>query len=285
VYLKGKFFSPVNISDLPILFSSIPAGRLFLERVQDMDQIKKVKPKSKIFPDESIYPGSIKPGNEIKYYESNSIKIQEKIILPGPDEREKILGFACEIFLKEGFYKITMDDIAARLHVSKKTIYKYFPSKEELVGEVMKTHMRLTIAKIKSYVCQESNAVEKLFEIFRVVGQNILKVNEKMIMDLQYYSPAIWKEVDDFRAKQITANFTKIFEQGKKEGFFLNIKTEIILSIYIAAIRAIVNPDYVQNSGVSLNEAFKVIIEVLMNGILNEKGQKIFNKLKNGVTK
>jgi AcrR family transcriptional regulator len=201
------------------------------------------------------------------------------------EEREKILGFARETFLKEGFYKITMDDIAARLHMSKKTIYKYFPSKEELVSEVMKTHMRLTLEKIRIHVCQESNAVEKLFDIFTIVGQNILKVNEKMIMDLQYYSPAIWKEVDDFRAKQITANISKIFEQGKTEGYFVNIKTRIVLSVFVASIRAIVNPEYALNSGVSLNEAFMAIIEILMNGILNEKGKKIFNKLKNGVTK
>ena len=86
-------------------------------------------------------------------------------------------------------------------------------------------------------------------------------------------------------ARQITANFSRIFEQGKAEGYFLNIKTEIILSIFIASIRAIVNPDYALNNRISLQEAFMAIIEVLMNGILNEKGKKIFNKLKNGVTK
>jgi AcrR family transcriptional regulator len=214
-----------------------------------------------------------------------SEKPNDKSVAMDPAEREKILGFACETFLREGFYKTTMDDIAARLHMSKKTIYKYFPSKEELVKEVMTAHMSSTIKRIKSQVNNESNAVEKLFDIFTIVGENILKVNEKMIMDLQYYSPVIWKEVDDFRAKQITANFSKIFEQGKVEGYFYNYKTDIILTIFIASIRSIVNPDYSVSNSVSLQESFVAIIEVLMNGILNEKGKKIFNKLKNGVTK
>ncbi|MBL7128958.1 MAG: helix-turn-helix transcriptional regulator, partial [Ignavibacteria bacterium] len=49
------------------------------------------------------------------------------------DDRDKILNFARQKFHREGFYKISMDEIAKELHVSKKTIYKYFPSKEKLL--------------------------------------------------------------------------------------------------------------------------------------------------------
>jgi AcrR family transcriptional regulator len=253
-----------------------------------MIQSKKGKPiieGEKTFSNGKSYPGRISGSKDEDTYVNKSEEIKDKNLVIDTEERGKILGYAVESFLKEGFYKTTMDEIAAKLHMSKKTIYKYFPSKEELVREVMETHMHLTMKKIKSHVNHQSNAVEKLFDIFNIVGENVLKVNEKMIMDLQYYSPGIWKEVDDFRAKQITANFSRIFEQGKAENYFLNIDTKIILSIFVASIRAIVNPDYALNSGVSLQKAFMTIIEVLMNGILNEKGKKIFNKLKNGVTK
>jgi AcrR family transcriptional regulator len=250
-----------------------------------MEQEKKVKSAGSAFANGRPYPGknlgNEEAGNFIMDYEISGIKNTNV----DNEEKDKILSFVREIFLREGFYKTTMDEIAAKLHMSKKTIYKYFPSKEELVREVMTTHLHSVIKKIKGNINNQSNAVEKLFDIFTIVGQNILKVNEKMIMDLQSYSPGIWKEVDDFRARQITRNFSKIFEQGKAEGYFLDIKTEIILSIFIASIRAIVNPDYVLSAGVSLKEAFIIIIEILMNGIMNDKGKKIFNKLKNGVTK
>ena len=250
-----------------------------------MDQRKKEKSVSAVFENGSAYPGKIEGSKTANSYGNKSVEVKDKNIGIDPEEKQKILNYAIEIFLKEGFYKTTMDEIAAKLHMSKKTIYRNFPSKEVLVREVMTTHMHSNIEKIKKHIDQDSNAVEKLFDIFTIVGQAILKVNERMVMDLQFYSPAVWKEVDDFRTRQITANFTKIFEQGKEEGYFLNIKTELILAIFIASIRAIVNPDYSLSSRISLQEAFMAIIEVLMNGILNEKGKKIFNKLKNGVTK
>jgi AcrR family transcriptional regulator len=250
-----------------------------------MEQLKKEKSTGSTFSSASSYKGKNSGSSRSEIFMPDSNVFDNKNTTADNEEKEKILSFAREIFLKEGFYKTTMDEIAAKLHVSKKTIYKYFSSKEELVRDVITTHMQSVIKKIKGSINNQSNAVEKLFDIFTIVGQNILKVNEKMIMDLQSYSPRLWKEVDDFRARQITRNFTKIFEQGKAEGYFLDIKTEIILSIFISSIRAIVNPDYVLSTGVSLKEAFSVIIEILMNGIMNDKGKKIFNKLKNGVTK
>ncbi len=42
------------------------------------------------------------------------------------EEKEKIIEFAAQKFMDGGFYKTTMDDLAAKLRISKKTIYKNF---------------------------------------------------------------------------------------------------------------------------------------------------------------
>ena len=54
-------------------------------------------------------------------------------------EQDKIFSYAKSLFLKEGFYKITMDNLASGLKVSKKTIYKYFGSKELLVESIVES--------------------------------------------------------------------------------------------------------------------------------------------------
>ena len=48
--------------------------------------------------------------------------------------REKIIELISEKFFREGFSRTTMDEIATDLHMSKKTIYKFFSSKEELLN-------------------------------------------------------------------------------------------------------------------------------------------------------
>ncbi len=49
------------------------------------------------------------------------------------EEKKNLLKNITESFLAKGFYKTTMDEIASDLRVSKKTIYKYFPTKENLI--------------------------------------------------------------------------------------------------------------------------------------------------------
>ena len=50
--------------------------------------------------------------------------------------KDKIVELGEEKFFREGFYKTRMDDVAIELRMSKKTIYKYFPTKTDLVMEV-----------------------------------------------------------------------------------------------------------------------------------------------------
>ena len=53
------------------------------------------------------------------------------------DEKTRILKYCSDLFLKEGFYKISMDSISIGLRISKKTLYKHFKSKDELVSSVI----------------------------------------------------------------------------------------------------------------------------------------------------
>ena len=51
--------------------------------------------------------------------------------------RERIVGMAERIFLRSGFSRVLMDDLARELGMSKKTLYSHFASKEELLRAVL----------------------------------------------------------------------------------------------------------------------------------------------------
>ncbi|GAA2059854.1 TetR/AcrR family transcriptional regulator [Williamsia deligens] len=58
---------------------------------------------------------------------------------PGqPAIRERILGAATELFYVDGINATGVDLIAARAAVSKRTLYKYFPSKVDLVEQYLR---------------------------------------------------------------------------------------------------------------------------------------------------
>ena len=64
------------------------------------------------------------------------------------DEQDKIIEQIEDKLFKEGFYKTTMDEVASELGMSKKTIYKFFPSKDDLVMAIAKHFMNVMKSKI-----------------------------------------------------------------------------------------------------------------------------------------
>jgi AcrR family transcriptional regulator len=198
------------------------------------------------------------------------------------EEKEKILSFASQKFMREGFYKTTIDEIASEMHMSKKTIYRNFSSKEELVKAVVKNFFDENVLRIDEVLNIECNAVEKLVKLFEVVGTILAKVNDKILSDIHHYAPEHWKEIDDLRTKKMTSFLTNIISQGQNEGYFLEMKPEILITVFIASVRAVVNPEFTINNRFTMIEALRGAIEILMNGIMTEKGKKIFKKLNYG---
>jgi len=196
------------------------------------------------------------------------------------EEKEKIYQFAVDKFLREGFYKTTMDDLASQLRMSKKTIYKYFSSKEVLVKEVVFSFLSARAEQIKAIVDADDNAVIKFFKLVEYLGSIIIKFSDRWISDIQLYTPDLWKEIDKFRAKMMYANLMKIIRQGINEGYFVDKPAEIIVTIFVSSVRAVVNPDFIMNNKFSVSTALDSTLEILMNGIMTEKGKKIFNRLK-----
>lgn len=195
-------------------------------------------------------------------------------------EKQKIINFCRDYFLEYGFYKTTMDEIAAQLRMSKKTIYKYFSTKEDLVREVIIGFLQFHKINIDKIINEKSNAVTKLNEVFIYLGKMISRINEKFITDIQFHTPDLWKEVDTFRTKMMSINIGKIIEQGKKEGVFINKNSAIIVGVFISSVRGVINPEFIMNSKFSLQMALDETIEIIINGITTDKGKKAFQLLK-----
>ncbi len=196
------------------------------------------------------------------------------------DEKEKILVLAQEHFFREGFYKTTMDALACKLHISKKTIYKHFSSKEELLKEGSFNYFGQQKNRIEKIISSEITSIEKFYKLFTSIGEFTLQISDKFISDMLTYTPEIWSQIDEFRAKLMTKNITKIFEQGKKEGMIIDIPSVIVVNMLISSVRGITNGTFLINNNFNLKFAIQKTIEVVLRGIMTPEGGEIFNKLR-----
>lgn len=194
------------------------------------------------------------------------------------DENKRIVEFVEEKFFKDGFHKTTMDEIASELRMSKKTIYKYFPTKDDLVRAITKNFMQNTKALILPMLNSNKNAIEKLESLIEILTRASVKISTKMLDDMRRHFPKLWTEIDHFRTEMMFGNLTRVIDQGKKEGLFLDYPTPVIINMTVASLRVVVNPEFVLNNNFSLIEAASIAFKILIGGIITDKGKKIFNK-------
>lgn len=194
-------------------------------------------------------------------------------------EKEKIANYSKEVFFKSGFYKITMDEIAQGLRISKKTIYKYFPSKNFLLESVVKSFMKSTKSRLLKNVNEQENSILKIKALTEIIAELSLKVNQKMLYDLSTHTPHLWESVESFRGNLIKNIWEDIINQGKKEGYIVDKPNDIIITVIYSAVRSIINPTFLINHNYSMNEAFKITFEILIQGVLTPEGLKVYNKI------
>ncbi|GBD92172.1 DNA-binding transcriptional regulator EnvR [bacterium BMS3Abin04] len=194
--------------------------------------------------------------------------------------REQIVHYSSDLFLKNGFYKTTMDDVARKLKISKKTIYKYFATKDDLLNEIIEDTMTHVRENINSIVSNKQISVVKLINLSDFLVGFSLKISETWINDLQIHNPRRWETIEYFRKETIFYAFNKIINQGKKENLIIDKPNIIIVTIILSAIQGIINPEFLLNNNFSVKEAFIQTFDILISGILTKKGRKAYKQFK-----
>lgn len=194
------------------------------------------------------------------------------------NEKEKIVNYSKDVFFKRGFYKITMDEIASKLRISKKTIYKHFFSKEKLVDAAVELFQKNLKKEINSILSTKENSIFKIKALTKIFAELSIKVDEQMLYDLQSHRPDLWERIDQFRGNIIREVWVDIINAGKQEKCIIDKPNEMIITIILSSLRGTINPLFLLHHNYSVKEAFEIVFDILINGILTEKGKILYYK-------
>ena len=201
------------------------------------------------------------------------------------EEKEKILNYSRNKFHREGFYKTSMDEISSELHISKKTIYKYFSSKEKLLEEICSGTSCDIGNRLDSIVDGKDNVVIKFVRILNFHSNFSRNISDKWLRDLSIHAPDIKKNIDEKKNERINKVVEKLLEQGKKEKLIEDYPSKLIIMVFNSSLTSALNSDFLINNNFSMHDAFRITYEMLLNGILTEKGKVQFYKTKTDLDK
>ncbi|MBS1514195.1 MAG: TetR/AcrR family transcriptional regulator [Bacteroidetes bacterium] len=192
------------------------------------------------------------------------------------NDKQKIIDYSGRVFFKEGFYKITLNEIASGLMISKNTIYKHFKSKDELLQEVVNVFLAGMYEGITKIAESNTNSVNKFISLLNFASGKLAQHSPKWHNDLKIYAPDLWQKIDDFRKERLHGFLSKVILQGQKEELVEKFPPPIIIEIFISSVRSVINPYFLTSSDLSYQLAAKSVFDILLNGILTKKGKKVY---------
>ncbi len=190
--------------------------------------------------------------------------------------RARILEAAREYYFNNGFSKSSMDDFAQMLGMSKKTIYKYFSSKDDIVRAIAHEKMlRVHGECVRLQNSKEIDFLERIRCVTNFLSREMGSIKPIFYMDLKRNLPELWREIDEFRRERIHEDFKKFILEGIQLGMFRkDINVDVLVLMYANAIQSIINPDVLINLPLNSSQAYSAIVDIIFGGVFTEQGKE-----------
>jgi AcrR family transcriptional regulator len=190
--------------------------------------------------------------------------------------RQRILGAAREQFLAHGFHRVTMDDLAEGLGMSKKTIYAHFPSKSALLEAMLLDKFRCIEEELEAITAEcAADFPTGLHRLLACVQRHTDEIRPPFVRDIQREAPDLFKVVQARRREVIQRSFSKLLAEGRREGVIRkDLPVHLIIEILLGAVEAIINPLRLAEFGLSPQSGFTAIVSVILEGALTPEGRR-----------
>jgi AcrR family transcriptional regulator len=190
--------------------------------------------------------------------------------------RQRILGAAREQFLAHGFHRVTMDDLAEGLGMSKKTIYTQFPSKSALLEAMLLDKFRCAEEELEAITSEcSADFLTGLHRLLECVQRHTEEIRPPFVRDIQREAPDLFKVVQARRREVMQRSFSKLLGEGRREGLIRkDTPVHLLIEILLGAVEAIINPPRLAELGLSPKSGFTAIVSVILEGALTPEGRR-----------
>ncbi len=194
-----------------------------------------------------------------------------------PEEvRERILAHATERFMTGGFSRVTMDDISGELGLSKKTLYRHFPGKQDLLLAAIRAELaRVKIRLDEAFDAPRLPFTARFDRLLRAVGSQLAMVRYPLVDDLYRHAPRVWREIEEFRKSYVFDRLEKLLLQGVREGYVRgDLNPHLVVFIISQVAQSALNPGYMVELGASPAEVFAAVVSLVYHGIFTDRGRR-----------
>jgi hypothetical protein len=189
------------------------------------------------------------------------------------------------MFFEVGLRHLNMDDISRNLGISKKTLYQYFKSKEDLIEKLFEYDEIKWEKEFSKVKMEEFNAIEILFHASSMIAKEMSRLNPKLKFELKKYYEPLYNQAFARKQTQIFNQISINTRKGISEGLYRSdVNVELTAGLYVKNLVDMNNQEFCFVENITFEQIFEVMFESHIRAISTAEGIAYFEKRKAEIT-
>lgn len=192
--------------------------------------------------------------------------------------RVRIMAAAMEE-LNEFGSRFTMSNLAARLAISKRTLYEHFESKEVLIESIVDAIiLDLQMQRQAILDNHELSLPQKLVGMLSVRPTAFAKLEDRVKLDLRRQFPGLWKRAHESVESQWDM-IDSVLREGIAAGCFRPVYVPVVRKILQGAVNEITEYGFLLEQRQTFQEMIGHITDIVIYGIMLPEKQEVATEL------
>jgi AcrR family transcriptional regulator len=183
--------------------------------------------------------------------------------------REEVLERLQDLFLAEGFARLTVDDLTTRLQCSKSTLYAIAGSREQLVVVVVRRFFQQAAARVEEKVGPITDPPQRIAEYLAGLGAELRRMSAECYADMLGFEATA--ELYARHSLNAAHHVRESIQDGVRSGAFRAINADFVGAAVSLLIDGIQHGELLDRSGLSMADAYTELGGLVLAALTNHE--------------
>jgi AcrR family transcriptional regulator len=191
------------------------------------------------------------------------------------DKKRIYLGKISRLYKDHGIKTLTMEAVAKHVGLSKKSLYNYFHSKEQMVDALFQYHFAKNREAFSTLARENRNAIEKLVKVTELLYLFFQEFSQPMLRDLRNLYPYLSHRNKNAFQEHLTKEIANNINKGIQEGLYVNsFNVSLITHYFVFSLKHLLTNDFLTEKETTPSILYKQLIIYHIRGMASEKGRR-----------
>ncbi len=170
-----------------------------------------------------------------------------------------------DLVLAQGFSHLTMDDFAAQLNCSKRTLYALAASKEQIAVLAVRQFFKRATEQVEAAIARTRAPANRVTRSLEAVAEELRPASRAFRDDLANFRPAT--EIYEQNTLTAARRVRELIDEGTKAGAFRRVHAAFVSEVVTATMRRITSGEIAAATGLSDAEAYSELAQLVVAAI------------------